>query len=224
MDKVIENIKSIALKYPAVNKVLLFGSRARGDHNEKSDYDIAVVAPGLNASDKVYLTEQINQMNTLHKIDLVIIEDFNKNSAFYENIKKDGIVLMDKFTNKAANYKSALVRLHESIEKYENSLDLVVRDGVIQRFEFTTELAWKTIREYLLTQQVTGINTPRAVLTEAFTIDLIADEEGWLQIMQDRNVTSHVYDEDDVHLIYNRIAQKHIVLFDDLQVEFDKLL
>ena len=70
-----------------------------------------------------------------------------------------------------------------------------MRDGTIQRFEFTTELAWKTVREYLLNEGMTDINTPKSVMKEAFAAGVIDDEQGWLQILNDRNGTSHIYDE-----------------------------
>ena len=59
---------------------------------------------------------------------------------------------MDKFNIKLKNYKNALSRLHESIEDAKQYENLTFRDGMIQRFEFTTKLAWKTAREYLITK------------------------------------------------------------------------
>jgi nucleotidyltransferase substrate binding protein (TIGR01987 family) len=224
MDKVLDEIKNITQRYNKISKVLLFGSRARGDHNEKSDYDIAVVAPSIDSANKLRLIEEINNVNTLHKIDLVFINSLNENTAICKNIRKDGKTLMDKFITKATNFKNALTSLHKSLTTYDKNPDLVVRDGVIQRFEFTTELAWKTMREYLITQDVMDINTPRAVLKEAFNNNIITDDEGWLQIMHDRNLTSHMYDEDDINKIFDKIAEKHIFLFDALQCKFEELL
>ena len=65
---------------------------------------------------------------------------------------------------------------------------------MIQRFEFCTELAWKTLREYLLDQGYTEINSPRATLKQAFAEGIITDE-AWLTMLADRNMTSHVYDD-----------------------------
>ena len=102
---------------------------------------------------------------------------------------------MDKFEIKLNNYRNALARLHEAIKESKSTESLTVRDGVIQRFEFTSELAWKTIREYLLSQEVTDINSPKRVMIEAYNNELITDEEGWIQVLHDRNSTSHIYDE-----------------------------
>ena len=58
----------------------------------------------------------------------------------------------------------------------------------------------------------------------AFDANIITDDEGWLTILRDRNLTSHIYDEDDANKIFDRIIKKHINLFDELLNKFDKLL
>ena len=93
---------------------------------------------------------------------------------------------------------------------------MTLRDGVIQRFEFTTELAWKSTREYLLSEGETDINSPKPVMRAALRTDLITDEQGWIKILDDRNMTSHIYDEEEVQAIFERIRTKHIVLFKEL--------
>ena len=130
---------------------------------------------------------------------------------------------MNKFQIKLNNYKNALSRLHEAIEEERASKSLAVRDGAIQRFEFTSELAWKTLREYLLSEGVADINSPKKVMREAYNNDLIENTEGWLCILDDRNLTSHVYDDEDAADIYNRIMTEHIKLFDELEKVLDRL-
>ena len=98
---------------------------------------------------------------------------------------------------KVENYQNALKRLEEAIARYQTTpSDTLYRDGLIQRFEFTVELAWKSIKEYLEDQgSTTPIATPRAVLKEAFAAGVIQDAEEWNKIITARNITSHVYDE-----------------------------
>ena len=130
-------------------------------------------------------------------------------------------IIWNMYEIKLNNYKNALTRLHEAICEASRNESLTVRDGAIQRFEFTTELAWKTMREYLLMQEITDINSPKSVLAEAFKNKIISDDIGWLQILRDRKSTSHIYDEEDADEIYKRIATSHINLFDDLLKKFD---
>ncbi|MGN0708121.1 MAG: HI0074 family nucleotidyltransferase substrate-binding subunit [Faecalibacterium sp.] len=78
---------------------------------------------------------------------------------------------------KIENYLHALTQLEQAVAIYQNSRqDALYRDGLIQRFEFTVELAWKSIKEYLEDQGSTvPISTPRAVLKDAFAAGMIQD-------------------------------------------------
>lgn len=98
---------------------------------------------------------------------------------------------------KIENYKHALAQLEEAIERYQKAPDdSLYRDGLIQRFEFTVELAWKSIKEYLEDQGVVlSIASPRGILKEAFATGVLDDGELWNAILTARNLTSHVYDE-----------------------------
>ena len=222
MDKVLNEISRIALDYD-INKVVLFGSRARGDNTPKSDYDIAVFAHNMDISEQTNFLEEIDNIRTLNKIDVIFIKKRHIDTELYQNIMNDGVDIMNKFQIKLNNYKNALSRLHEAIEEEKASKSLAVRDGAIQRFEFTSELAWKTVREYLLSEGVTDINSPKKVMREAYNNDLIENTEGWLRILDDRNLTSHVYDDEDAEDIYNRIMNEHIKLFDELEKVLDRL-
>ena len=91
-----------------------------------------------------------------------------------------------------------------------------MRDGVIQRFEFCTELTWKTLREYLLDQGYTEINSPKSVMRQAYADRLINDEQSWIGLLNDRNLTSHLYDEDTAVEIYNRISGIYVNMFDQI--------
>lgn len=98
---------------------------------------------------------------------------------------------------KIENYKHALAQLEEAIERYQKAPeDSLYRDGLIQRFEFTVELAWKSIKEYLEDQGVVlSIASPRGILKEAFAAGILDDGDLWNEILTARNLTSHVYDE-----------------------------
>lgn len=98
---------------------------------------------------------------------------------------------------KVENYKNALTQLEEAVERYQKAPDdSLYRDGLIQRFEFTVELAWKSIKEYLEDQGVVlSIASPRGILKEAFAAGVLDNGELWNNILTARNLTSHVYDE-----------------------------
>lgn len=98
---------------------------------------------------------------------------------------------------KIENYKNALAQLEEAVQRYrQSSADTLYRDGLIQRFEFTVELAWKSLKEYLEDQGVVlSIAAPRGILKEAFAAGILRDGDQWNAILTARNLTSHVYDE-----------------------------
>ena len=215
MDAVLKKIIAVANQY-SVGKAVLFGSRARGDSTKKSDYDIAFILPGMTDDTKNKILNELEDIDTLYKIDAVFLESLDGDDELTKNIRKDGIVLMDKFQTKFNNFKNALVALKEAVLDFDKTALLSVRDGAIQRFEFTAELAWKTVREYLIDEGIAEINTPKSVMKAAFAANLVDDEDGWIQILNDRNATSHIYDEDEADKIFERIRSKHIALFTKL--------
>ena len=96
----------------------------------------------------------------------------------------------------------ALQRFHESLQ-FEESQPLVI-DASIQRFEFSIELSWKTLKACLALEGVTA-NTPRECLQQAFAAHWFDDEQAWLSMLKDRNLTSHTYKEDLALEIYRRL-------------------
>lgn len=109
---------------------------------------------------------------------------------------------------KIENYKSALAQLELAVQAYAGKpSDALYRDGLIQRFEFTVELAWKSLKEYLEDQgMVLSIASPRGILKEAFAAGVIADAKQWNDILTARNLTSHVYDEETAERIAKQIC------------------
>lgn len=113
-------------------------------------------------------------------------------------------------------FESALARTREAIAECEQTRSSVVRDGVIQRFEFTAELAWKTCREALMEDGFVGIDSPKAVMRQAFASGLIDDEDGWLNLLTARNLTSHMYSEEQAEAVYRQVAERYVALFESL--------
>ncbi|WP_058306377.1 nucleotidyltransferase substrate binding protein [Gracilibacillus massiliensis] len=98
-----------------------------------------------------------------------------------------------KLQQSASNLEKSLLRLEEAL--HENQNNSLIVDGTIQRFEFTIELYWKTLKRLL---QVEGIvaKTPKETLKEAYQVGWLENEKAWLQMLRDRNETSHTYNEE----------------------------
>lgn len=100
----------------------------------------------------------------------------------------------------------ALDRLGEALaEPEDNPLAI---DGTIQRFEFAVELWWKALRR-LLADEGVATTTPREALQQAFRAGWLGDEAVWLQMLRDRNETSHTYDEETARRIYANVRAAH---------------
>lgn len=208
MDKLFDQIKKCASNYPNIYKIVLFGSRARGDYRANSDIDLAIFSKNSSNLEVANFTNDIEELDTLFKFDIIFVTP-DTDSFLIENLKKEGVTIMELLSNKVQNLKKAVARLSEGILELQANDSSVVRDGVIQRFEFTTELAWKATREYLMDQGFVDINSPKSVMKEAFSFGLISDDKIWIQILNDRNLTSHIYKEEIADEICNRIIKTH---------------
>ncbi|SNZ06220.1 nucleotidyltransferase substrate binding protein, HI0074 family [Persephonella hydrogeniphila] len=115
---------------------------------------------------------------------------------------------------KIQNFEKALDRLKEAVERAKDELD---RDGTIQRFEFTVELLWKTLKAIL---EYKGIEcySPRDCVKQAFKANLIEDDEIILDMLEDRNRSSHVYDEKMSEEIFQRIKNVYLRYLENLNL------
>ncbi len=117
--------------------------------------------------------------------------------------------------NKIGNYMKALESLKNGLEQYDGISDLA-RDGLIQRFEYTFELAWKTLKHRFESEGLLGLNSPKNVLREAYSALLIKDEEVWLAMLKDRNTTAHMYNKQLAEEICNNIKAIYLPAFEKL--------
>jgi len=96
-----------------------------------------------------------------------------------------------------------------------------LRDSTIQRFEFTYELCWKTLKLYY---KIKGKDLlyPKDAFKEAFNDGLIDDEQLFLEIINDRNQTVHVYSQEDIEKIYSHIVERYFDAFGMLLIKLKK--
>ena len=117
----------------------------------------------------------------------------------------------ERFAERQADVRASTSRLAEAVAQTESEL---IRDATIQRFEFTFEVIWKTMKLYL-ERQGYECGGPRSTLKKAFAENLIPTPEEadrWLQMLEDRNLTTHAYDEMLARQIYGHIVQHYASL------------
>ena len=122
------------------------------------------------------------------------------------------------------NYRKALRRLSQAEEivsagkgREEEETDLL-REGLIQRFEYTHKLAWKVMKDYAEYQGYVDVRGSRDAFRLAFEMGLIADKR-WMDSIVDRNLTSHNYDDETAEEIYQTIVEVYYPLLLDFEKE-----
>lgn len=118
-----------------------------------------------------------------------------------------------------SNYKKALQKLSEAVE-YVNenvsdteTLDEILKEGLIQRFEYTHELAWNVMRDYAFYQGNSMVGGSRDATREAFKLQLIEDGDTWMEMIGSRNLTSHTYNEETANDIFQKILAAYFPVF-----------
>ncbi len=116
------------------------------------------------------------------------------------------------------NYSRAFKLLREAIELIERRpLTQLEKEGVIQRFEYTWELAWKTLKDYLEYKGVVlETITPSEVIKSAFSSKIIGNGDVWMEALDSRNKMSHTYDLRVFEETVSEIKKKYLAVFDDL--------
>lgn len=102
------------------------------------------------------------------------------------------------------NLEKALRRL-DSVLAMDLDEEKTIRDSAVQRFEFTFECCWKALYVCLVFEGIPVTETPRRALVEAYARQWLDGEDFWLQMLEDRNNTSHEYDEEKAEEIYHRL-------------------
>ncbi|KAA0988708.1 nucleotidyltransferase substrate binding protein [Dyadobacter aurulentus] len=122
------------------------------------------------------------------------------------------------------NYKKALKKLGEAVKlDAERSLSELERQGIIQAFKYTHELAWKVMQDFFVYQGNTEIRGSRDATRQAFSTDLIADGESWMEMVKNRNLTSHTYNEEISEEIYTNIVDRFYPLFMKFQETMERI-
>ncbi|MEW6686872.1 MAG: nucleotidyltransferase substrate binding protein [Candidatus Edwardsbacteria bacterium] len=122
--------------------------------------------------------------------------------------------------NKLNNFSNALKKLEEALKESGYSLSL---DGTIKRFEFTFEMSWKALKKFLL-YEGTECTSARDCIKKAYQLDFIKEENLWLDMLNDRNISAHIYDEKEAEKIYQKIKEAYVGEFRKLEETLIKKL
>ena len=122
------------------------------------------------------------------------------------------------------NFVKAFYELKNAIDESKNrELSKLERQGVIQCFEYTHELAWNVLKVFLTEQDVLNLIGSKDSTRAAFKSGLILDGETWMNMIRARNLTSHTYDEDYALEVYNQIRNDFYPAFIQFADKFSEL-
>ena len=206
--EIINQVKEIILKHAKPVRIYLYGSQVTGDASDGSDIDIAYEDP--DDKNGYLIEEDIKQINTLIKID---VKNISKTEERFKNrVKSTGRVLYSSTKELRAqdglhNFSNALDKFINVVDRFDEfkneGFEDVYLDLIVKRFEFTYEMSWKAVKRYL---EFSGLEakSPRAVFKEAYAQQIITDEGIWLDMIEQRNLSSHVYDENEMNEILEK--------------------
>lgn len=223
----INQVKAIILKHARPTRIYLHGSMTTGEAKPGSDIDIAYDDPDFK--DNYLIKDEIENIATLVKVDVQNMA--HSEDRFKNRVKSTGSVLYS--ATKLLRAEDGLHNFTKALDKFINIVDRedefrqngygdIYLDLLVKRFEFTYEMSWKALKRYL---DFTGIvaASPRAVFKEAYAQQVITDEACWLSMIEDRNLSSHIYDESEIAgLLYKKDRYKQA--FVDLRSKLYHLL
>jgi nucleotidyltransferase substrate binding protein (TIGR01987 family) len=122
------------------------------------------------------------------------------------------------------NFSRAFSLLREAIETAQSrALTQLEKEGVIQRFEYTWELSWKLLKDYIEKEGIAlEMITPSMVIKTAFAAKIIEDGETWMKALDARNKMSHTYDLKVFEKIISEITTQYLSAFDGLYIKLLK--
>ncbi len=120
------------------------------------------------------------------------------------------------------NFNKSFLLLKQSLDI--SNPDITQRAGIIQFFEVTFELGWKTLKDFLLENGFNNINSPRDTIKTAFNAEYIKEGHIWLEALKDRNLSTHTYEEEFASQIEKNIRENYFNLLTDLKEFFESNL
>ncbi len=122
------------------------------------------------------------------------------------------------------NYDKAFARLAHAIEVVKATPDDdLLQSGLVQTYEYTFELAWKTLKDFL---EMEGfiLRSPRETIRQGFQSGYITCAEDWLQALADRNLTVHIYDDEIIARVLTDIFERYFFILQDFHSTFKSKL
>ena len=157
--------------------------------------------------------------------------------TFTEEHKQGNMEQDIRWEQRFSNYRKAVDKLSQAVnfikDKFAKEVDVkdlstsvldeVLKEGLIQRFEYTHELAWNVMKDYAEYQGDASIRGSRDATRSAFKMALVSNGEVWMDMIKSRNETSHTYNEETADEIFSKIIDAYYPAFDEFTKVMQKL-
>jgi len=136
-----------------------------------------------------------------------------------------------RWEQRFSNYRKALLKLTQAIKYIHESnigdgssiVDEIIKEGLIQRFEYTHELGWNVMKDFAEYQGNFEIKGSRDATREGFQMKLVSNGAVWMDMILNRNKSSHTYNEETANEIYHKIMEEYYPAFLEFAVSMEKL-
>jgi nucleotidyltransferase substrate binding protein (TIGR01987 family) len=129
-----------------------------------------------------------------------------------------------RWQQRLQNYISALKQLIEAVQTAKlRQLSNLEKQGMIQAFEFTHELAWNVMKDYFQFQGQSNITGSRDASREAFKMGLVSDGDTWMEMIKSRNQTSHTYNQSTADDICQKTIDLYLPRFEEFRSKMESL-
>lgn len=118
------------------------------------------------------------------------------------------------------NFDNAFAQLSEAVASVKQ-LSVLEKEGMVQRFEYTFELAWKTLKDFLESKNVDA-RYPREVIKKSFEYEIIEDGEIWLEMLEQRNLMAHTYNQEIFIQAVGMISGKYFMAIEQVHAYISK--
>lgn len=126
-----------------------------------------------------------------------------------------------RWIQRFSNFQSAIIQLKEGVDIFSSrELNLLEKQGLIQAFEFTHELAWTVLKDFFAYQGNFEIKGSRDAVKEGFKYGILKNGSLWMQMIETRNLTSHTYDKKIIEEIIVLVTTKYLLEF----LEFEQTM
>lgn len=210
-----KEICAIAENCNEIQRLVLFGSRATKTHRENSDVNIAIFLNRGDFHQRQSFFHSVEQLNTLLTVNLVVVNG-KTGEELLQKIQETGVILLER-RGKKDEFRISVKRLEEAVKECQIQSSPVVLDGLLLRFSYSMDLAWKTCQEQLEEKKVHGEDEVIKVLRKALQQGLISDSDVWLAMLGDWEKMKTFQSAELSKEIACNIAESYLTAFQKLE-------